>query len=50
MLQPDMLPPVQACYSQTCCRLFKHVTARHVAAYSSMWQPDLNMLKPGWNI
>jgi fumarate hydratase class II len=44
MLQPDMLLPVQACCSRTCCRLFKHVAAGHVAAYSSMLQ--LDMLQP----
>ncbi len=32
MLQPDMLPPVQACCSRTCCRLLEHVAAGHVVA------------------
>jgi hypothetical protein len=41
MLQPDMLPPVQACCSRTCCRLFEHVAAGLVAACSSMLQPDM---------
>jgi hypothetical protein len=32
MLQPDMLPTVEACCNQTCCRLFKHVAAEHISA------------------
>ncbi len=40
MLQPDMLPSFRACCSWTCCRLFEHVAAGHVAACSSMLQLD----------
>jgi hypothetical protein len=36
-----MLPPFQACCSQTYCRLFEHVTTGHVATFSSMLQPDM---------
>jgi hypothetical protein len=35
------LQPVWACCSRTCCRLFEHVAAGHVAACSSMLQPDM---------
>ncbi len=41
MFQPDMLPPVNAYRSWTCCCLFKHVAAGHVAAFSTMLQPDM---------
>jgi hypothetical protein len=40
----DMLLPVQASGSMTYCCLFEHVAAEHVAAWSSMLLPDLNML------
>ncbi len=33
MLQPDMLPPVRACYSQTLCCLFEHIAAWHESEY-----------------
>ncbi len=36
-----MLQPVWACCSRTCCRLFEHVVAVHVAAFLSMLQPDM---------
>ncbi len=36
-----MLPPVRTCCSRTCCRLFEHVSAGHVAACSSILQPDM---------
>ncbi len=54
MLQPDMLPLVQACCSRTClpppvqafcsrtcCHLFEHVAARYIATCSSLLQPDM---------
>ena len=36
-----MLQPVPARCSQTCCCLFKHVAARHVAAFSIMLQLEM---------